>query len=433
MRLAGNQGRLTPALRPTHAVPPASRTIIVAGAGIGGLTAAIALADRGFRVVVLEQATVLEATGAGIQLSPNAMRVLIGLGAAPRLEAVTVTPEAVRVRRAATGSEIVRLPVGDSELRYGAPYRVIHRGDLQAVLLALARQRPDIALVLGMRVDDYAVHRNGVTVACSGADGTSEHSGLALIGADGLWSRVRARLIGDAPPRPAYRTAWRALLPADAVEPALRAPIVDLWLGPGAHLVHYPVRGGRLINVVAIAHDREAVTGWSAPGDGAALLTRLPARSWAPAARDLLARPEQWLRWALYDRPPLARWSRGPVTLLGDAAHPMLPFLAQGAAMAIEDAAELADALALRPGDPVAALADYETRRRRRTAAVRAGARRNDRGYHLGGPAAAVRDLGMRMLGGDRLLARHDWIYGWHPRGGDVPVPAPADATAVRP
>ncbi|NVO16507.1 MAG: FAD-dependent monooxygenase [Rhodoplanes sp.] len=402
----------------------ASRTILVAGAGIGGLTLALALADRGFRAVVLEQSPQLEATGAGLQISPNCARVLIGLGAAERLKSVAVAPDSVRVRNAG-GRDLVRIPIGRSPSAYGAPYWVVHRGDLQAVLLALAKERPDISLVLGARVDEYAVHPNGVTVACAGPGGSADFSGLALVGADGLWSRVRARMIGDAPPRPAGRTAWRTLLPAHLVDPEFRAATVNLWLGRGAHLVHYPVRAGALINVVAIAADADTVTGWSAPGNAEEVLRHYPEPDWAAPARALLKRPERWLRWTLYDRPPLRHWSRGPVTLLGDAVHPMLPFMAQGAAMAIEDAAVLADALARQPTDPAQAFRDYEHQRRERTTDVQRAARRNDRVYHLGGPAALGRDLVLRLaLGGDLVLAQHDWIYDWRPPG---PAPVSAD------
>ncbi|MFD2181076.1 FAD-dependent monooxygenase [Rhodoplanes azumiensis] len=400
-----------------------SRTILIAGAGIGGLTAAIALADRGFRVVVLEQAPRLEPTGAGLQLSPNATRVLIGIGAAPRLSAVAVTPDEVRVRNA-QGDDLARIPIGTAPQRYGAPYWVAHRGDLHTVLLDLCATRPDIKLVLGARVDEYAVHANGVTVATAGPTVVGEFPGLVLIGADGVWSRVRARLFDDGPAHPAGRTAWRTLLPADAVAPEHRAPTVNLWLGRGAHLVHYPVRAGAMINLVAIAEDEEIVTGWSAPGLPEEVLEHFPAHHWSATARDLLARPEQWLRWSLHGRPASRHWGRGPVTLLGDAVHPTLPFLAQGAAMAIEDAAVLADALARRPDAPQAALRDYEGRRRARTAGIVRAARRNDLVYHLGQPAAALRDLAMRIIGGETVLSRHGWVYEWQPPA-SFAMPAP--------
>jgi salicylate hydroxylase len=400
-----------------------SRTIVIAGAGIGGLTAALALAARGFRIVLLEQAERLEEAGAGIQLSPNASRILIDLGVGGRLAPLAMPPEAICVHTA-RGRDLVRMPLGRAaEVFYGAPYWMVHRGDLQGALLATALSHPDIALELGAKVEEFAVHPNGITVEYTRRTvATDTHCGV-LVGADGLWSAVRRRLGDDRPPRPAGRTAWRATVPAAAVAPRWREPEVHLWLGRGAHLVHYPVMGGAAVNIVAIAHDPWESMGWSTPGTREEVLTQFPAGSWAASARDLLAIPERWLKWALYDRPPLGRWGFGPVTLLGDAAHPMLPFLAQGAAMAIEDAAVLADALAKTPADPERALRAYEKERRPRTARIQQAARRNGRIYHLAGPLALLRNLVMRVLvGGDLLIRRYDWIYDWRP-------PAPVKST----
>lgn len=391
-------------------------TIIIAGAGIGGLTAALALARAGLRVRVLEQATRLEEIGAGLQLSANATRILIALGLEERLRARVVAPEAVRVRQAANGRDLARLPVGRSQRHYGAPYWVIHRGDLQGALLAAANDHPGITVELDARVQAFEANPKGVTVGYLRKSGTADATGDAFVGADGLWSAARACLGEKSPPQPADRTAWRALVSADAVPSEFREPVVNLWVGPKAHLVHYPVRAGAAINIVAITTDAWRGTGWSTRGDRAELLTLFSERNWAWPARKLLETPSQWLKWALYDRPPMDRWGRGAATLLGDAAHPMLPFLAQGAAMAIEDAAVLAHALAHAPGGVAAALRYYESQRRPRTAGVQAAARTNDRIYHLGGPAAVVRDLAMRtVLGGELLLSRYDWIYGWRP------------------
>jgi salicylate hydroxylase len=391
-------------------------TIIIAGAGIGGLTAALALARAGLRVRVLEQATRLEETGAGLQLSANATRILLALGLEERLRPRVVAPDAVRVRQAANGRDLAWLPVGRSQRYYGAPYWVIHRGDLQAALLAAVNDHPDITVELDARIQVFGAHPKGVMVGYLRKSGTADATGAAFVGADGLWSAARACLGEKSPPRPADRTAWRALVPADAVSPEFREPVVNLWVGPKAHLVHYPVRAGGAINIVAITTDAWRGTGWSTRSDRAELLTRFSERNWAWPARKLLATPGQWLKWALYDRPPMHRWGRGAATLLGDAAHPMLPFLAQGAAMAIEDAAVLVHALAHAPGGTAAALRYYESQRRPRTARVQAAARNNDRIYHLGGPAAVVRDVAMRtVLGGELLLSRYDWIYGWRP------------------
>jgi salicylate hydroxylase len=249
------------------------------------------------------------------------------------------------------------------------------------------------------------------------------HRGCALIAADGLWSRLRARLGHRDEPRFARRVAWRALVPADAVPQEARAPAVTLWFDGDNHLVHYPVRGGDLINVVAIVGDDWREGGWNAPGERTEILARYGAATWPPAARTVLAAAPQWHKWALYDRLPIGEasadsgtaWGHGAVTLLGDAAHPMLPYLAQGAAMAIEDAWVLARALAERRDDAPAALRNYERERHVRTARVQRAAYRTGAVYHLRGGAALLRRLALTIMGGQRLIARYDWIYGWTP------------------
>ena len=389
-----------------------ARTIAVAGAGIGGLTAALALAARGFRVALFDRAARLEETGAGIQLSPNATRILDGVGLRARLLPSVVAPDAV-VIRTAQNAALARLPLGPAaETRYGAPYWMIHRGDLQAALLDAALAHPGITLTLGAAVDDCTVHADGVAVQVLRGETLKECRAAALVGADGLWSRVRALAGATDAARFARRSAWRALVPADAVAPEFRAPTIHLWLGRGSHLVHYPVKAGAMVNIVAIAGDAQPSRGWSTAAAPDEVLTRFSAESWAKPARDLMALPERWLKWPLYDRPPRPHHGRGAVTLLGDAAHPMLPFLAQGAAMAIEDAAVLADALAA-THDVAAALRSYEQARHTRVARVWRAARRNDTVYHLPWPASAARDFAMGRMGGDRLLAHYDWIYGW--------------------
>jgi len=390
-----------------------SRTVIVAGGGIGGLTAALALARKGFRVIVAEQAERLEETGAGIQLPPNATRILTAFGLAERLAPAVVAPEAVRIRTY-RGRDIVRVPLGAAvQRRHGAPYWVVHRADLQAALLGAARANPDVTLRLGARVEDFAVHAKGLTVELRTASGRDDEHGIALIGADGLWSSLRARLGDKRPPRFAHRTAWRAMLPAKPLIADLREPVVSLWLGPDAHLVLYPVNGGAAVNLVAIVRDDWHRPGWSAAGTTAELLAHFA--GWPPLVRNLLALPESWLKWALYDRARLGRWSNGPVALLGDAAHPMLPFLAQGAAMAIEDAYVLADELGRTPDRPARALRRYQRRRVRRTARVQRAARSNGRVYHYKAAVAFLRNCALRGRGGASLLRRYDWLYGWRP------------------
>jgi salicylate hydroxylase len=393
-----------------------ARTIVVAGAGIGGLTTALALADKGFRVEVFDKAERLEESGAGIQLSPNATRILLGLGLRDRLEPHVVAPDAVLIKTA-RGRQLGRIRLdARSEKRWGAPYWIIHRGDLQAALAAAVADHHDVTLTLGATVDEFAVHPNGVTVHAMKDFRSEETHGVALVGADGLWSTLR-RMVGETDaPMFASRSAWRALVPAAAVTEEFRAPAVHLWLGEGAHLVHYPVKGGAMINIVAIADDAAPSAGWSTAAAPDEVLSRFPAAAWAAPARDLLAAPTQWLKWPLYARRPMRVRDRGPTTLVGDAAHPMLPYLAQGAAMAIEDAAVLANRMAETPQDPAAAMRRYERARRRRIAKVRAAVRRNERVYHQAGMSAALRNAAMGLMGSTLLRARFNWLYKWRPK-----------------
>jgi salicylate hydroxylase len=401
-----------------RAKPLSVRTIIVAGAGIGGLTAALALAQKGFRVAVIDKAERLEETGAGIQLSPNATRVLIGLGLRDALLPSIVVPEAV-VIRSARGGAVASLPLGESAAtRYGAPYWIIHRADLQAALLAAAKADPAIALTLGAAVETCAAQPDGVRVQVRRGDRLSETRGDALVGADGLWSSVRRLAGATDKPRFAGRAAWRALVPAERLAPEARAPAIQLWLGAGAHIVHYPVKAGAMINIVAIARDRDSVdfpAGWSTAATPAEVLARFPRERWAPAAHGVINVPTQWLKWPLYDRSPGPLAGHGALTLIGDAAHPMLPFVAQGAAMAIEDAAVLAASLAAAPDALAAAMRRYEEARGPRTTRVQRAARRNDMIYHLAWPAAAFRNFALGRMGSERLRAQYDWIYGWRP------------------
>jgi salicylate hydroxylase len=399
-----------------------ARHVIVAGAGIAGLTAALSLARNGLRVTVLEQAPSLEEAGAGIQLSPNATRVLIDLGLYDLLFPLVIAPHAVRVMNGGSGREIVQIPLAECDPRYGAPYWTLHRADLQAALLATVKNTIDIELKLGTRVDDFASHTKGVTVQGSRGRQVFDERAIALIGADGVWSNVATKLDRSNKPRFAHRTAWRALVPAADVAPDFRTTFVHLWLGLDAHLVHYPVKGGRLINIVAIVNDEWNGEGWSAAGEPDEILRHFARFSWSDRARELIAAPEQWTKWALYDRPAPFTGGDGPVTLIGDAAHPMLPFLAQGAGMAIEDAAVVAAMLGKYIDDPADALRAYERARRNRTARAQKASAKQAEIYGKTGPEAFARNMVMKVLGGERLRRRYDWLYTWQPPEGAAPM-----------
>jgi len=396
----------------------ASRTVIIAGGGIGGLTAALALARCGFRVTVLEQAPRLEETGAGIQLSPNATRTLIGLGMEEALRPLAVVPNELRVMNAGTGREIVRMPLGTfAEGRYGAPFWLFHRGDLLGALAGAASRQLGITIKLDRQVQDYVIHPNGITVSSLTATGIADERGFAVLAADGLWSSLRRQVGDPAPPRFTGRSAWRGNIPAREVRAEFREPAVYLWIGPDAHLVHYPVKAGQLINIVVVTADRSGIvpperSKAATPGD---LMSCLSDGDWAMPARTLVRLPAAWQKWPLYDRPPLKRWSSGPVGLLGDAAHPTLPYLAQGAAMAIEDGAVVANCFARHPDDPARALQAYCSARRGRTRKVQLLSVRNGARYHFGRSRAWFRNAAMRALGGIGLLNHYDWIYRWRP------------------
>ncbi|HXL65630.1 MAG TPA: FAD-dependent monooxygenase [Xanthobacteraceae bacterium] len=395
--------------------------VIVAGGGIGGLTAALALARRGFRVTVLEQAQRLEETGAGIQLSPNATRTLIELGLDGALRPLAVAPSALRVMNAISGREIVRMPLGEfAEDRYGAPFWLMHRADLLGVLADAASRQLGITIKLGRQVQDFVVHPNGLTVSALTATGIADERGFAVLAADGLWSPLRRQLGDRVPPRFTGRAAWRGSVAARDVRAEFREPAVHLWIGPNAHLVHYPVRAGQLINIVVIAADPDGDRNNGLPirstiTTRADLLSALSDDNWAMPARTLLRLPDAWQKWPLYERQPLKRWSEGAAALLGDAAHPMLPYLAQGAAMAIEDAAVVADCLARQPDDAARALRAYRSARQRRTQKIQFASARNGARYHSGWPKSWLRDAAMRTIGGKGLLKHYDWIYRWRP------------------
>ncbi|CAM5358773.1 3-hydroxybenzoate 6-hydroxylase OS=Afipia felis OX=1035 GN=mhbM PE=4 SV=1 [Afipia felis] len=388
-----------------------ARTLAIAGAGIGGLTAALALNRIGCRIILFEREAHLAEVGAGLQLSPNASRVLIGLGLEQPLTAVAVAPAAIGIINARNGREIARVPLGDKiRARYGAPYWLLHRPDLQAVLLAKVQSTPGIELRLGWQFDDVATDETGVAVTQRRNMSRRQDHVQALIGADGAWSAVRRQVFPDIRAQFSGRIAWRGMIDAARVPDGFDRRRVQLRMGADAHLVAYPMAGTGNVNLVAIVNDEWRRPGWNEPGDPAEIVRHFAA--WHEGARAMIAAVASWRKWALYEVPAGA-FAKDRIAMLGDAAHAMLPFAAQGAAMAIEDAAVLARCIETQPGDVAAALRQYERLRRTRVAQVQRASRRNGQIYHLKGASGFARDRAMRLLGGARLLARQDWIYGW--------------------
>jgi 2-polyprenyl-6-methoxyphenol hydroxylase-like FAD-dependent oxidoreductase len=384
-----------------------SRVLIVGG-GIGGLTAAIALGRSGIGATLLERSNFADETGAGIQLGPNTTRALRALGVLPAIEALGFKPEAISLFDALSGAKLAAMPLGRAIAdRYGAPYLTLHRADLHAALLATCRAEGTIELREGFDVS--GVETVGERVLARGDDG-GEFEGSSLVAADGMWSSLRQRIAPHASLRYAGATAWRALLPRDALPPPFDEPMVGLWLGPKAHLVHYPVRGSKDLNIVAVVEGGRAKYGWNRH----ALPADLPGafHRWAEPARALLAMAESWRCWSLFWLPSLPRWTEGRVALLGDAAHPVLPYLAQGAALAVEDAGALAASLQACGGDAALAFPRYEALRRARAAQVQRQSARFGRLYHFRGLPALLRNAVLKHRRPEAHLVSFDWLYG---------------------
>ena len=389
-----------------------TRDILIAGAGMGGLATGIACARAGWQARLYEQAPHLREVGAGIQLGPNATRRLFAWGLEQPLVAVAGRPRHLHVRNGYDGLEVGRLALGaDIAQRYGAPYLTIHRADLQSVLRDAA-QAAGVALRLGSRIADVLPGAQRVRLQAGGVD----DEGDVLAGADGLWSEIRSQVCSDGPPRATGHLAYRTLAVQRDLPVGLRSQDVTVWLGPRMHVVAYPGRAGELLNVVAIVQGESAggAQDWDQAGAVADLMAAM-----GPLCRplqELVHAMPAWRLWALQDRLPLRsadQMASGRIALVGDAAHPMRPYLAQGAGMAIEDAAELADALAGVKEQPAAvpdALRAYAERRWQRCARVQERAARNGRIFHATGLVRWGRDLSLRLLG-DRLLDQ-PWLYG---------------------
>ncbi len=369
-----------------------SAPILIAGAGIGGLSAAIALARQGCEVKVFERTSEIQEVGAGLQVGPNGMRAFEKLGVAQEIRRIAFRPEAIVLMDSPSGTEICRQELTQSFLeRFGYPYQVAFRADLQGVLLEAARGYPDrIEFHLGNGVRKFEQNQRRVVVQLD--DGVSA-TGTSLIGADGLWSEVRSLVVGNGRPRVSGHIAYRAVLAVDQVPADILTDNVQVWVGPQHHLVCYKLRGGDLFNIVAIFHSSRYLEGWDKEGDVTEL--RAGFADACDSVQRLLDHVQTWRMWVLCDRDPVERWTEGRVTLLGDAAHPMLPYLAQGACMAVEDSVSLAEHLAETPNDIPSAFLAYEKARFPRTSSVQLAAREMGIANHLDGEARERRNAAL--------------------------------------
>lgn len=381
---------------------------LIVGGGIGGLSAALALSRVGQVCKLFEQASAFGEIGAGVQLGPNAMRHLHALGLAPALAAVAAFPQQLLVRSAASGAKIGALPLGQAAVqRYGAPYATLHRADLHAALLAAVQSTPT-QLRTGCALNDYSVTDSGAHVIANHVP----HDGAFIVGADGLRSQVRAQLLNDGAPRLAGQIVYRALVQQSGLPAALRTSNVTVWLGPHLHVVVYPVRRGEWLNVAAIVHGQLSTDAgnWDQTVHASAVQTAL--KTMCAPLQNLIHALSDWLAWNVYDRPAInaaSQHAQGRVALLGDAAHPMRPYLAQGAGMAIEDATALADAVQANSSDIPQALQQYAQARWQRNAQVQRRAQRNGALFHLPPPLSWARDAGIGLLG--KHLLDVPWLY----------------------
>jgi len=381
--------------------------ILISGGGIGGLAAAMVLAQDGHRVILFEQAAGFGEIGAGIQLGPNIFRMFDYLGLTEVINRVAFFPTGLGMNDVRTGEKVVRVPLGDvARATYGFPYGVIYRADLHQVFLNACRTQPNVTLRTSAKVESFEQTAEGVTVRLEGGE-TVE--GSALIGADGMWSRIREAVVGDGKPRVSGHIAYRAVLKREDVPAHLWSDDVTLWGGEKTHLVHYPLRRGELFNLVAVFHSNKYDEGWNTFGDTAELTERFAEA--CPQVKELLAKIETWKMWVLCDREPVKNWTDRRVTLLGDAAHPMLQYLAQGAGQAIEDAVVLREALRHTRGDLLKAFQKYQQARYLRTGRVQLTARFYGDIYHAAGVQRELRNQMFQSGTESAGFAGLKWMY----------------------
>jgi salicylate hydroxylase len=385
-----------------------AQPVLIAGGGIGGLATAMGLARMGHRSVVLEKASKLGEIGAGIQLGPNAFHAFDYLGVGDAARAMAVYIDSLRLMDAISGDEITRIPLDDAfRTRFRNPYAVVHRGDLHGVFLKSCMAHDLIDLRTSAEVVDYEQDENSVTAIL--ADG-ERIKGIALIGADGLWSNIRKRVVNDGPPRVSGHTTYRSVIPTEDMPEDLRWNAATLWAGPKCHIVHYPLSGWKVFNLVVTYHNdaAEPVAGKPVSHDE----VRRGFEHVHEQARQIIDRGTDWKLWVLCDRDPVDNWVDGRVALLGDAAHPMLQYFAQGACMAMEDAVALSACLDGH-ADIEAALQRYQSMRRLRTARVQLQSREiGQHVYHPAGAHAELRNAVMRAKTPEDWYNTIDWLYG---------------------
>ena len=385
-----------------------SRPIIVAGGGIGGMAAALALSRQGFAVKVLEQASQIGEIGAGIQLGPNAFSAFDALGVGEQARSLAVYTERLVLMDAVDESEIASVSVGEAfRKRFNNPYAVSHRADLHQALHDGVRHNPRIEVLTSTHVDRVEQDEGGVRAIDRKGN---VHEGAAIVGADGVKSAVRQQFVGD-PVRVSGHVVYRAVVDTGDFPRNLQWNAPCVWAGPNCHLVHYPLRGGGQYNVVVTFHSRKREEWGVTEGSRDEVLSYFHGIGDRP--RQLLDLPKSWKRWATADREPIGRWSFGRVTLLGDAAHPMLQYLAQGACMALEDAVTLGEAVRAEKGDLPRAFERYERARVTRTARVVLLTREMGRIYHAHGVERLVRNDLWRGRTAERYYDALEWLYGW--------------------
>jgi len=385
--------------------------VLIVGGGIGGLAAALALSRQGIAAQVIEQAAEFKEIGAGIQLGPNVFWMFAVLGLIEPITALAVFPNNLIMMDSVTGEEVTRIPLGDTfRKKFHHPYALIHRADLHKVLLEACRSSDLIRLDAAQKVVKVEETGDGIAVQ---TESGKEYRGAALIGADGLWSTIRQVVVGDGKPNVAGHITYRAVLPTSEMPEQYRWRDMVLWAGEKVHLVHYPLRTGELFNLVAVFHSDRYQEGWDSFGDPAELHERF-AKTCAPV-RTLLNKIESWRMWVLCDRPPIKNWSRGRITLLGDAAHPMLQYMAQGANMSIEDAVCLANKVVDMQGDYLAAFQAYQQTRYLRTGRVQIMARVYGEFFHASGVAKELRNMMLGSRTPEDAMAGMEWLYGQQP------------------